>query len=180
MMNDIEIIETLRKKLSIPIGRHLYGVMGSYPELERFTDQLQKATYEDNLRFPQPISVSSSILNQFSDEEFHRIVTDEAKRPEPTRKSIEEEFNAFVRRTLTANKLVVFSDLELLFAYGIDLNPFRTLATDDKRIILLLPAVRKGGVIYLYPEYQKKFPGQKEKILPSNLVAEDHLWELKS
>jgi hypothetical protein len=68
MMNDIEIIETLRKKLSIPIGRHLYGLLGSYPALERFTEQLQKATYEDNLQFPQPISVSSSILNQFSDE----------------------------------------------------------------------------------------------------------------
>ena len=179
-MNDIEIIELLRKKLSIPIGRHLYGLLGSYPALERFTKELKKATYEDNLQFPLPISVSSSILNQFSDEEFHRIVTDEAKRPEPTRKSIEDEFNAFVRRTLVSNKLVVYTDLELLFAYGVDLNSFRTLATDDKRIILLVPGVRKGGVIYLYPEYQKKFPTQKEIILPSNLIAEDHLWELKS
>lgn len=179
-MNDIEIIEVLRKKLSIPIGRHLYGLLGTYPALERFTEQLKKATCEDNLQFPQPISVSSSILNQFSDEEFHRIVTDEAKRPEPTRKSIEEEFNAFVRRTLTANKLVVYNDLELLFAYGVDLNSFRTLATDDKRIILLLPGVRTAGVIYLYPEYQKKFLSQKEIILPSNLIAEDHLWELNS
>jgi len=179
-MNDIEIIELLRKKLSIPIGRHLYGLLGSYAALERFMEQLQRATYEDNVQFPQPISVSSSILNQFSDEEFHRIVTDEAKRPEPTRKSIEEEFNAFVRRTLVSNKLVIYTDLELLFAYGVDLNSFRTLATDDKRIILLLPGVRKGGVIYLYPEYQKQFPSQKEIILPSNLIAEDHLWELKS
>ena len=179
-MNDIKIIEVLRKKLSVPIGRHLYGLLGSYSDLEQFTKQLHNATYEDNQKFPEPISVSSSILNQFSDEEFHRIVTDEAKRPEPTRKSIEEEFNAFVRRTLIPNKLVVYNDLELLFAYGIDLNPFRTLATDDKRIILLLPGIKKGGVIYLYPEYQKKFPSQKEIILPSNLIAEDHLWELNS
>ena len=179
-MNDIEIIELLRKKLSVPIGRHLYGLLGSYPALERFTGQLQDATYEDNLQFPQPISVSSSILNQFSDEEFRRIVTDEAKRPEPTRKSIEEEFSSFVRRVLISNKLVVFKDLEILFAYGIDLNPFRTLATDDKRIILLLPSLKKGGVIYLYSEYREWFPTQKEVILPSNLIAEDHLWELNS
>ncbi len=179
-MNDIEIIEVLRKKLSVPIGRHLYGLMGSYLALERFKGQLCNATYEDNQPFPEPISVSSQILDQFSDEEFHRIVTDEAKRPEPTRKSIEDEFNAFVRRTLKENKLVVYEDLELLFAYGIDLNPLRTLATDDKRIILLLPGTKKGGVIYLYPEYQKKFPSQKEIILPLNLIAEDHLWEINS
>ena len=179
-MNDIEIIEILRKKLSVPIGRHLYGLLGSYSKLGRFDHQLQMATYGDNQHFPEPISVSSSLLNQFTDEEFRRIVTDEAKRPEPTRKSIEDEFSAFVRRTLISNKLVVFKDLELLFAYGIDLNPFRTLATDDKRIILLLPGVKKGGVIYLFPEYQERFPSQKEIILPSNLIAEDHLWELNS
>ena len=177
-MKDIEIISVMGKKLEIPVGRHLYGILGTYSDLEHFKKTLKTAVYEDEKPYPLPISVTSCLLNAFSDEEFHRIVTDEAKRPEPTRKSIAAEFNSFIRKTITDQKLIVLEDLELLFAYGIDLYPFRTQATDDKRIILLLPGLRKNGVIYLYSEKSTLIPLQNEVILPSNLIAEDHLWEL--
>jgi len=172
-MNDIEIIENIQKKLTIPIGRHLYGIIGTYDSLNQFVEKLQQAKTPDGSDFPPPLSLTRGILDAFSDQEFKKIVTDEAKRPEPTQKSIEKEFENVIRQCLSKNKLVVFKDLELLWAYKIDLNPLRTLATDDKRIIVLLPGRRSGSKVFMFHEQKGE-----EFLLPDNLIAEDHLWEI--
>ena len=166
-MNDIEIIENIQKKLTIPIGRHLYGIIGTYDSLIQFVEKLQQAKTPDGSDFPPPFSLTRGILDAFSDQEFKKIVTDEAKRPEPTQKSIEKEFENVIRQSLSKNKLVVFKDLELLWAYKIDLNPLRTLATDDKRIIVLLPGRRSGSKVFMFHEQKGE-----EFLLPDNLIAE--------
>lgn len=69
--------------------------------------------------------------------------------------------------------LVVLSNLELLFAYDVDLNPLRTLSTDQKRTILLLPGRRSGDKIIMFSE-----SGEDSYLLPTNLIADDHIWSL--
>ena len=57
-MKDTEIIEALISKLTVPGGRHLYGVLGSYPSIEEFSVKLQEAKTTDGRRFRKPLSVN--------------------------------------------------------------------------------------------------------------------------
>ena len=63
-MTDTQIIEELQKRLSIPSGRHLYGILGSYSALERFVHSLQQARTPDGKPFPVPISLNRGILEE--------------------------------------------------------------------------------------------------------------------
>jgi len=67
----------------------------------------------------------------------------------------------------------VLSNLEMLFAYHLELNLLRTMAADDDRILLLLPGRRSGGKIIMFPGLD-----EGSYMLPTNLIAENHLWEL--
>ena len=156
------------------MGRHLYGVLGTYEALDIFAQKLQQGTTIEGSPFPAPISVNRGIIDAFSDEDFRSIVKDEAKRPEPTRKSIQTAFENFIRERLRENGLVVLSHLELIFAYDLDMNPLRTLSADDSRIILLLSGKRVGERIIMFPERT-----DGSYTIPTNLIAEDHLWEVK-
>ncbi|MEI6104587.1 MAG: hypothetical protein WCP70_11640 [Methanothrix sp.] len=78
-----------------------------------------------------------------------------------------------MRQKLMEDGLVVLSNLELLFAYDVDLNPLRTLSTDQKRVILLLPGRRAGDKIIMFSE-----SGEDSYLLPTNLIADDHIWSL--
>ena len=62
----------------------------------------------------------------------------------------------------------------LLFAYNLELNLLRTMAADEDRIILLLPGRRSGGNIIMFPDLT-----EGNYTLPTNLIAGDHLWELR-
>lgn len=46
-MKTADIIDTLRSKLMVPGGRHLYGVLGTYAQLKDFTKQLTQARTTD-------------------------------------------------------------------------------------------------------------------------------------
>ena len=94
-MTHTEIIETLRARLSMPGGRHHYGVLGSYRNLAAFGSQLAKAKSIDGSPLPKPVSVNRGILDTIPDDEFRKLVNDEAKRPEP-----------IPRSTLAANMIV--------------------------------------------------------------------------
>lgn len=172
-MKDTEIIETLQSKLAMPGGRHLYGILGSYKRLELFSEKLKEARTPEGEYFPEFISLNNGILKSIPDEEFLNLVEHEAKRPLPTRNHIARAFESFLRATLQKRGLVVLAQLELIFAYGIELSLFRTLAADDYRLILLLPGKRQGGAVIMFPDYEE---GNYK--LPSNLIANDHLWEL--
>ena len=174
VMKTTEIIETLRSKLSVPGGRHLYGVLGSYASLKNFTRKLRQAKTHDGKRFPKPLSVNRGILDAIPDEEFHHLVENEAKRPEPTAAHVANAFEKFLRSKLRGKGLIVLSKLEMLFAYHLELNLLRTIAADDDRILLLLPGRRGSGRIIMFPELE-----EGRYTLPTNLIASDHLWELK-
>ena len=173
-MKDTEIIEALRSKLAIPGGRHLYGVLGSFPALKNFSVKLREAKTTDGKRFPAPLSVNRGILGAIPDEEFKHLVENEAKRPEPTAGHVSKAFEAFLRSKLRGKGLIVLTNLEMLFAYHLELNLLRTMAADDDRILLLLPGYRSGGRIIMFPEIE-----DGNYTLPSNLIADNHLWELK-
>lgn len=173
-MKDTEIIEALISKLTVPGGRHLYGVLGSYQELREFSEKLQEAKTTDGRRFRKPLSVNRGILEMIPDEEFKHLAGNEAKRPEPTAGHVAKAFEIFLRSKLCGKGLVVLAHLEMLFAYHLELNLLRTMAADDDRILLLLPGRRSGGRIIMFPEIE-----DGNYALPSSLIAENHLWELK-
>lgn len=173
-MKDTEIIEALRSKLSVPGGRHLYGVLGSYDELKKFSVKLQEAKTTDGRSFQKPLSVNRGILSSIPDDEFKNLVANEAKYPEPTAGHVAKAFETFLRSKLRGKGLIVLSSLEMLFAYHLELNLLRTMAADDDRILLLLPGRRSGGRIIMFPELE-----DGNYTLPSNLIADNHLWELK-
>lgn len=160
-------------KLSVDVGRHLYGVIGSYKALEGFAARLQEAKTCDGKPFPAPTSANKGILSTIPDDEFKKLVENEAKRPEPTKANINKSFEKFLRQKLVEDGLVVLCDLELLFAYDVDLNPLRTLATDQQRLILLLPGRRSGSKVIMFFE-----SAEDNYILPTNLLADDHMWSL--
>lgn len=172
-MKDTEIVEALISKLKTPGGRHLYGVLGAYPALKSFAKILQQVKTPDGNNFPGPLSLNRGILDAIPDEEFRHLVENEAKRPEPTAAHVAKAFEAFLRLNLQGKGIIVLSDLELLFAYNIELNLLRTLATDDDRILLLLPGRRRSGQIVMFPDAD-----EGSYTLPLNLITQGNLWEL--
>jgi hypothetical protein len=174
-MNDADVIEALRVKLSVPSGRHLYGILGTYARLRSFAAELAQARTREGEPFPAPLSVNRGVLKAIPDEEFRRLVEDEAKRPEPTAAHVAQAFERFLRDALKVRSLIVLDNLEILFAYNLELSLLRTLATDEQRMVVLLPGSREGGRILLYPD---TVTGETQVALPPNLIASDHLWEL--
>jgi len=100
-------------------------------------------------------------------------VVNEAKRPEPTAAHVAKAFDSFLRSKLKKKGLLVLWHLEMLFAYHLELNVLRTMATDDDWILLLLPGKRSSGKIIMYPD-----DDEGSYMLPSNLIADNHLWEI--
>jgi len=169
-----EIIETLRQKLTMPGGRHLYGVLGTYKQLDDFAKKLRQAKTPDGRAFPKPVNVNRGILDAIPDDEFRELAENEAKRPEPTAAHVAKAFERFLRGNLTGTSILVLSNLELLFGYHIELNLLRTLAADENRVLLLLPGRRSSGRIIMFPEMD-----EGGYTLPTNLIAENHLWEIR-
>jgi len=173
-MKDTDIIETLRSKLVIPGGRHLYGVLGSYSGLSKFGKNLALVKSPEGKVFPESVSVNKGILDVIPDDEFRKLAADEAKRPEPTAAQISQAFESFIRARFAEKRgLLVLENLEMLFAYHLELNLLRTLAADENRVVLLLPGKRVSGKIVMFPDLT-----EANYTLPTNLIAENHLWEL--
>ena len=63
-MKATDIIIALRKQLENPVGRHLYGVLGSYSALSTFSRALER---QDSQRtpFPMPLSVNAGSSTRF-------------------------------------------------------------------------------------------------------------------
>mgnify|MGYP005861874363 CR=1 FL=1 len=173
-MKDAEIIEALCAKLAAPGGRHLYGVLGTYPALGAFAHKLRQVRAPDGNRFPRPLSVARGILQAIPEDELLRLAADEAKRPEPVAAHVARAFERFLRSQLKGRNLLILGEFELLFAYHVELTVLRSMAADGDRVLLLLPGRRESGRVIM-------FPGLTEGAytLPTNLIADDHLWELK-
>jgi hypothetical protein len=174
-MTDAAIVEALISKLSVPGGRHLYGVVGSYQALDAFSRKLRDVRTLEGRRFPGPLSVNRHILDAIPDDVFHDLVSNEAKTPEPVAAHVGRAFEQFLRAKLQGKGLVVLGNFELIFAYHLELNLLRTMATDDDRVLLLLPGRREGGKVLLFSD-----DADVRYTLPTNLIAENHLWQLRA
>lgn len=173
-MRDTDIIEALREKLKVPVGRHLYAVLGTYKDLNTFSKKLAEAKTVDGIPFPKPVSVNKGILRFIPNDDFRLLVENEAKKPGPTHAYVEKAFNTLLQAELN-NNLVVLANMELIFAYDTDLVYLRTLSTDSKRIILLLPGKRHGDRIIMFPGITGI---SRTYALPQTLIAIDHIWEV--
>ncbi len=172
-MSDADIIAALREKMATPVGRHLYAVLGDYAGLARFADSLRQARTPDGIPFPVALSVNRGILKTIPDEEFRRLTEDEARRPPSAVTAVGRALDAFLRGALEGSPVLVLRGLEMLIVYQIDFAPFRSLATDARRIVLLLPGRRERDTIVLFEEAD----GVSHR-LPANLIAENHVWQL--
>lgn len=173
-MTDVQIIDEIREKLANPVGRHLYGILGSYKRLEEFSKKLNNVKTQDDKEFPLPISLNWGIMESIPDDDFKFLVEHEAKRPEPTAAHVKRAFEEYIRSLIKQQDIIILANVELLFAYNLELSIMRTLATDEKRIILLLPAKKEAGKIIMFPDLKNS-----EYTLPTNLIADNHIWQLK-
>ena len=166
----------LREKLQFNVGRHLYGILGSYAQLADFEETvLTHAKDPRGDRYPRPANLNHDLLARIGDEDLRKLVQAEARRPRTIQRRLGQELDSLLRERLEEHWFLVLKQFELLFTYGLDLSVFRTRATDQKHVLLLLPGARIGDHVTLFHEADSRF----QRTLPPNLIADNHLWELK-
>jgi hypothetical protein len=170
-----EINSQLRQKLEMPTGRHLYVVLGTYGRLQRYERvAFKEARSPSGQRLGDPVNVNRTLLERISDPELKRLVQTEASRTESVKRRLTEELDALVAEKLEAGPFLAVKNLELLFAYDLELNCFRIRATNQKHILVLLPGEQASDRITLFHEASAR----NHRTLPANLVPDNHLWEL--
>ena len=171
-----QVVSELREKLQFDVGRHLYGVLGTYTQLAGFEETaLAQALDPRGNRFPQPINVNRELLARIGDEDLRGLVNAEARRPKTIQRRLGQELDNLLGDLLEQHQYIILKQLELLFAYGLDLSVFRTRAANQNHILLLLPGARHGDDVTLFHEAGSRF----QRRLPPHLIADNHLWELK-
>lgn len=170
-----QVVSQLREKLQFDIGRHLYGVLGTYEQLRRFEQQdLAQAQDHRNRPFPDPINVNRALLRRIGDEDLRQLVAKEGKWHYAISNRLNLEFDALLQSHLQQTDLAILKQTEMLFAYSLDLSVLRTRASNQSHILLLLPAERRGEHIIVFHEAAPRF----HRSIPPNLIANQHLWEL--
>lgn len=170
-----QVISDLREKLHVTIGRHLYGVLSSYALLNNFIAvDLKQASDGDGQPLPSPLNLNRELLAHLPDDDLRRLVRDEARRPQAVERHLNEQLRAVLTDHLQQSTFVILHQLELIFAYNLDLSIFRTCATNENHVLLLLPGERRGEHVLLFHETAERF----QRFLPDNLIADNHLWEL--
>lgn len=172
-----QIISQLREKLQFNIGRHLYGVLGSYAQLQQFeqTDLAQARDPKGHL-FSKPINLNRELLARIGDADLRQLIKDEARYPQAVQRRLSQKFDHLLDELLSAqaSHLLILKQLELLFTYNLDLSVLRTRAANQNHILLLLPGQRRSEQIIIFHETDPRF----QRTLPGNLIADNHLWEL--
>ena len=172
-----QFISQLREKLQFDIGRHLYGVLGTYKQLAQFErEDLRQARMPDGALFPRPINLNKTLLDNIADEDLRRLVRDEARRPHTAQSRLNQELDAVLGELLKNTNFLIVKQIELLFAYNLDLSVFRTRASNQHHMLLLLPGARRGEQVNLFQDADPRF----HRLLIPNLIADNHLWELSS
>ena len=170
-----DINSQIRQKLEMRTGRHLYVILGGYERLDRYERvDFREARFSNGQNLGKPVNVNRSLLERINDGELKRLVQTEASRFESVKDRLTREFDAFIAEKLASRIFVALKNLELLFAYDLELSCLRIRATNQKHILVLLPGERVGDRITLFHEA----PQHNHRTLPSNLVPENHLWEL--
>ena len=170
-----QVVTQLREKLHFAVGRHLYGVLGTYAGLHAFErDALAQALLPDGTPFPAPVNLNAALLASIGDADLRQMVQDEARRPQAVQNRLNQALNGLLGTLLAERDFIILKQLELLFAYSLDLSVFRTRASNQSHILLLLPGARQGEQVVLFREADARF----HRVLIPNLIADNHLWEL--
>jgi len=170
-----QITSFLRDRLQSSVGRHLYGVLGTYRQLERFEARdLASGRDPGGRPLPPAVNLNRTLLNRIGDEELSALVEAEARQPRSVTHRLALELDRYLAEALQESPLLILRQLEILLAYGLDLSALRINATDQRHVLLLLPGNRVGDRIILFHEAEERF----HRTLPQNLIVENHLWEL--
>lgn len=170
-----QIISQLRDKLGFDVGRHLYAVLGGYEQLAQFErHDLAEARDAAGQPFPVPFNVNRELLARIGDDDLRHLVKVEARRFNAVQRHLNNAFDQLLQELLQQNRLIILKQLELLFAYSLDLSVLRTRASNQSHILLLLPGARQGERLAIFHEADERF----QRTIPQNLVADNHLWEL--
>ncbi|MBX7133790.1 MAG: hypothetical protein K1X67_14040 [Fimbriimonadaceae bacterium] len=174
-MSGHEINSQLRQKLEMPTGRHLYVVLGTYVRLEHYERvDFREARSPTNQKLDEIVNVNHQLLERIPDDELKKLVQTEASRTESVKARLIKELDALVGERLNAGSFLALKNLEMIFAYDLELNCLRIRAANQKHILVLLPGEKVGDRITLFHEA----PSNNHRTLPTNLVPENHLWEL--
>jgi len=170
-----QIISELRSKLAVDVGRHLYGILGTYQALSDFTENdLANASLPSGEPYPKPINVNRELLARIEDKDLRKLVAAEAKRPQTIKTRLQEEFDGLLMDKLSERRFIILENPEVLFAYDLDVSALRRHATNQNHILLLLPGQKQSDRIVLFHEADERF----QYIFPNTLITEQHLWEL--
>lgn len=171
----MQIISTLRENLQVEIGRHLYAVLAGYSQLEAFeNNELAQARKSDGTSMPKAINLSRSLLDRIGDGDLRKLVKQEGKYPIGVKRKLGLEFDALLANLLSQGRFVILKNLELLFAFDLELETVRARANNQNHILLLLPGEKRGDHVTLFSDAEERFHRQ----LPYQLIAENHLWEI--
>jgi len=170
-----QITTLLRENLRVPVGRHLYAVLGAYAQLEQFErETLCQMTLPDGRKCPQALNLNRALMDRLGDADLRSLVRSEAKRPQAVQRRLNLELDALLAGCLEHEHFLALKQIELVFAYQLDLQTLRARASNQNHILLLLPGEVRGDHVTLFTEAGARF--QRE--LPGQLIAENHLWEL--
>lgn len=170
-----QVISQLRVKLQFEGGRHLYGVLGTYRQLDRFArNDLATARDPADQQFPTPVNLNKALLDRIDDADLRNLIDWEAKRPQGIAYRLNDEFAKLLQTSLERIPFLILYQLELMFAYDLDFSTLRRYASNQNRILLLLPGQRSGDQIILFHEAVADF----QRALPASVIADNHLWEL--
>lgn len=174
-LSDHEINSMLRERLQMPRGRHLYAILGGYEALGRYERvSLSQALGADGQPLRPPINLNRALLRRIPDDDLKELVQNEAKRPQSVKQRLVEEFDRLLVEELDGSPFLALKQVELVFAYDLELNCLRTRAVNGKHILLLLPGQQSGSRITLFHEANPAW----HRTLPAGLVPDNHLWEL--
>jgi hypothetical protein len=169
------IVSQLRDKLTFAVGRHLYAALGSYQQLARFEqNDLTQARDHQGQPLPAPINVNRALLDHLGDEELRHLVQTEARRFNAAQRHLNHAFDRLLQTLLQERRFLILKQVELLFAYSLDLSVLRIRASNQNHILLLLPAELHGEQLIVFHQAAQRF----HRTIPGNLIAENHLWEL--
>jgi len=170
-----QITPLLRQNFMLDIGRHLYAVLGRYGQLAGFeANHLAQLHLPDHTHLPPAVNLNQALLERLGDDDLKSLVRSEGKRPQAIQRRLNLEFDALLADLLDQRRFQVIKQIELLFAYDLDLDIFRARAANQNHILLLLPGERRGDHITLFAEAEPRF----HRSLPFQLVIENHVWEL--
>jgi len=172
-----QITANLRDSLQVEIGRHLYAVLGGYEQLAAFEhNELTQARKADGTNLPEPINLSRALLDRIGDSDLRDLVRQEGKYPISIKRKLGLEFDALLANLLSQEHFVILKNMELLFAFELELETIRARANNQNHILVLLPGEKRGDHVFLFTEAEQRFHRQ----LPFQLIADNHLWELEN